>query len=113
MGLDRKAIYTPRKGDTLIIRGQALIDGRMQTTQWGFQMTQVGIWVPGSDYGMRLDGKIIGANIPKAEDERIAQQRQSIDIMLDHLKEHCPKLNGTGDCKHIGQPGAVPTEVTL
>jgi len=108
MSIDRKAIYTPRRGDALIIRGQTVLDGKPSTTQWGFQMTSQGLWVPGADFQMQLTGKIIGANLPRAEDERIAQQRRSIDMMLDHLKDHCPKLQGTGECSHIGAPKEVP-----
>jgi len=107
MGIDRKAIYTPRKGEVLFIRGSVMADGHQRTTQWGFQMTGNGIWTPGADYNMQLIGKIIGANFAAAEDDRIAQQRRSIDLMLDHLRDHCPKLMGTGDCVHIGTPEGI------
>jgi hypothetical protein len=103
MGIDRKAIYTPRKGDDLIIRGWAESGGKSHTTQWNFRMTQQGLWTPGADFGMSLIGKIIDANFLTAEDDRVKQQRKSIDLMLDHLKIHCPKLLGTGDCEMIGK----------
>lgn len=106
--INRDAIYTPRRGEVILVRGNVSLQGNNHTTQWGFQMTQAGMWVPGSnEFGMQLVGKIIGSSLLTAEDDRIAQQRKSIDLMLDHLKIHCPKLNGTGECEHITKPQGV------
>lgn len=105
--IDRKALYTPRKGEALFIRGSLMEEGKARTTQWVFKMQSNGIWVPGADYSMQLTGQVIGANFASGEDDRVAQQRKSIDIMLDHLKAHCPRLLGLGDCDHIGKPSEI------
>lgn len=106
MIINKSAVFTPRKGDTLIIRGEMMLDGRSRTSQWAFRLNQQGMWLPRGEYGIQLTGNIIGASLPEGVDDRIAQQRKSIDIMLDHLKAHCPKLLGTGECEHIAP--AVP-----
>lgn len=95
--IERDAVYAPRRGEILMIRGEQ----KGKTTQWGFQLSQEGLWVPGTEWGISLTGKIIGASFPTGIDDRIVQQRRSIDLMLDHLKDHCPKLQGKGDCAHI------------
>lgn len=103
--IDRKAVYTPRKGEILYVRGD--VEGK--TTQWALQMTQAGIWIPRMDWGIQIVGRIIGSHFPTGLDDRIDQQRKSIDLMLDHLKDHCPKLMGIGDCKHIGKVEGQPS----
>ena len=98
--VNREAVYTPNKNEILTVRGEK---GR-QTTLWAFKLTQPGLWVPGTGkYDIQLNGTILGADFNDALDDRIARQKQSIDIMLDHLKAHCPRLLGTGDCPHIGK----------
>lgn len=96
--LNPDAIYTPRKGEMLLIRG----DMNGKNVDWGYKLTEAGVWVPGTErFQLRLEGRIIGSSFIEGLDARLAQQRKSIDLMLDHLKEHCPKLIGSGDCPHI------------
>lgn len=97
--LNRLAVYAPKKGEMLTIRGA--VEG--QTALWAFRMSQEGLWLPKLQWGMQLTGVIQGADFNPAIDERIANQRQSIESLLEHLKIHCPKLTGTGECGHIGK----------
>lgn len=99
MALNRNAIYIPSLNEILIVRGS--LDNK--TTSWALNVSRFA-WATGSEpYSLHLSGRIIGAEFSDAIDERIATQRKSIDLMLDHLKVHCPKLLGTGSCGHIGK----------
>ncbi len=98
--INREAIYTPDKGQVLFLRGD--LSGK--TTQWALRLSGAGLWLPHQgQWAIQLTGNIEGSSFASAIDDRIEQQRKSIDTMLDHLKEHCPKLLGTGECPHIGQ----------
>lgn len=92
------AIYTPRKGEVLLIRGD--LNGK--NVDWGYKLTEAGVWVPGAErFQLRLEGIITGSSFIEGLDARLAQQRENIDRLLDHLKQDCPKLNGSGECPHI------------
>ena len=89
MNLRREAIYTPQTNELLVVRGT--LDSR--TVNW---MVSVGSvkWAPGTGpYEMRLAGRIIGADFNEAIDERIDNQRRSINRLMDHLRAHCPDLH--------------------
>src|SRR5688500_1879153 len=90
--VNRQAVATPRKGETLSIRQN--IDGA--TALWVYKLSANGVWVPGAEFGLRLTGAIVAADFNPQLDERIDNQRKSIDTLLDHLNQHCPQLLGTG-----------------
>lgn len=96
--IDREAVYVPQAGETLVLYGEA----KGKTSRWAFQMSENGIWVPGTDFHLQLKGKIIGADFTTHVDDRVARQRESINRLLEHLKVHCPKLLGHGECDQIG-----------
>jgi hypothetical protein len=52
-----------------------------------------------------LTAPIFGANFLAGIDRRLDQQRRSIERLLEHLKHHCPALQGKGmlSCPHYGQ----------
>lgn len=93
--INRDAVYMPQPNELLSVRG--LVDNR--TVMWSFNVTE-GQWMPAPDLSMRLTGRIVGAEFFSGIDERLKNQRDSIDRMLKHLQYHCPMLAGTGGCAH-------------
>jgi hypothetical protein len=72
-----------------------------KTSLWAVNTREM-LWVPGQgNFAFSLTGNIIGAEFNEAVDERISNQRESITRLLDHLRQHCPGLLGTGKCPHI------------
>ena len=98
MPINRDAVYTPNKGEVLVVRGA--VGGK--TTNWALQMSEAGLWLPNRPWTVQLTGQIRGAEFMTGVDDRIERQRLSIDAMLDHLKVHCPQLLGTAKCEYIG-----------
>lgn len=96
--IDREAVYLPQAGELLVVYGEV----KGKTSRWGFQVSENGIWIPGTDFSLQLKGKILGADFTTQVDDRVARQRESINRLLEHLKTHCPKLLGTGECDQIG-----------
>jgi len=71
--------------------------------------SNAGLPRPGSSL-IAVSGDLLGYDfVGGGIDGRIETQRASIDMMLDHLKVHCPQLNGEGmQCPHMrGDPDAV------
>ena len=98
MGIDRNAIRDLRAQEIITVRTS--VDNK--TVLWAVNVTDM-LWIPGQgNFAFTISGNIIGAEFNEALDERIANQRQSIDGLLEHLKAHCPKLLGTGECDRIG-----------
>lgn len=98
MGIERNAVVLLLPNEIATMR----IPVGNKTAYWVINTKQM-LWVPGSGpFAFELQGNIIGSEFNEALDERVATQRQSIDRLLGHLKLHCPKLLGTGDCDEIG-----------
>jgi hypothetical protein len=51
---------------------------------------------------LELHGTVCASNFLTGIDKRLDVQRRSIERQLVHLKHHCPALQGTGECDHIG-----------
>lgn len=88
MILKREAIFTPQANELLVVRG--VMDNR--TVNWAVSVGSVK-WAPGSGpYELRLAGRVIGADFNDAIDERIDNQKASINRLTEHLRHHCPDL---------------------
>ena len=94
--MDRQAVYLPPMGEILVVRGS--IGSR--TTLWNLKVLRSS-WLPSSangEFPIRLSGNITGAEFRDDVDERVTNQKASINRLLDHLKHHCPNLRrGPGD----------------
>jgi hypothetical protein len=98
MGIERNAVVLLLPNEIATMR----VSVGNKTAFWAVNTKQM-LWVPGAGpFAFELQGNIIGAEFNEALDERVSNQRKSIDEMLSHLKVHCPKLMGTGDCSRIG-----------
>lgn len=98
MATDRDAVALLLPNQIATVR--LTVDNR--TAYWAVNTKDM-LWLPGQgNFAFQLTGNIIGAEFNPALDERVANQRQSINDLLGHLKIHCPKLLGTGECARIG-----------
>lgn len=96
--INRTSIFSPKPGALLGIRVTNTADST--THNWSFQL-QRGVWVPGDRraYAIKLEGQVIAAGPAEGIDQRLANQRDSIDRLLKHLEKHCPRFV-SGECEH-------------
>lgn len=88
MNIDRAAIYTPQPNEILVVQGT--LDSR--TVQWAVNVEQLR-WSPGAvPLNFALAGRILGATFHDGTDDRLRNQRRSIDDLLGHVKHHCPRF---------------------
>jgi hypothetical protein len=98
MGIERDAIRQILQQEVVTLR----LTTDNKTAIWAVNTKDM-LWLPGNGaFAFQLTGNVIGAEFNEALDERIANQRTSIEDLLGHLKIHCPKLLGTGECGRIG-----------
>lgn len=97
--INRTSIFSPKPGALLGIRVTNAADST--THNWNFQL-QRGVWVPGDRraYSLKLEGQVIAAGPAEGIDQRLANQRASIDRLSNHLKRHCPTLLHGGPCEY-------------
>jgi hypothetical protein len=87
--LDKTAIYTPQTGQLLVVRGEAAD----RTVQWLLKLREPARWSPQPEpYVITIHGTVVGAQFSTEIDERIANQKASIDRLLKHVREHCPEF---------------------
>lgn len=99
MDIDRDAIKLIGLNEIVTVR--LTVDNR--TALWATNIEAME-WIPrAGKFAFQMNGNILGAGFNDAVDERIANQRTAIDGLLEHLKIHCPKLMGTGECDQIGK----------
>lgn len=89
--IDRNALYTPGKGELVIIRGA--VTGR--SVDWTLRVRDCAVNVfptlkPDLCVTTTLTGDIVGAGFNDALDARIKNQKESISRLMEHLGRHCP-----------------------
>lgn len=103
MGIDRDAIFTPVRGVNVVI-GAIHPEGQRET-RWTVRLDDQLLWVPSQRqtdlWQFSLTGHVTDSQFFASIDERLKNQRDSIDRMLKHLKQHCPQLLGQGSCEHM------------
>lgn len=99
---DRDAVYLPKPQEILVVRGAV----EARTVMWNLQVTESRWLSSPQPYPIELTGRIVGAEFYSGLDFRIANQKASIDRLLDHLRHHCPDLRPqSGDREVCGWPG--------
>lgn len=101
---NKAAMLTPVRGQRLKIHmfEPGIQDPREST--WTVQLDDQLIWTPDSmkmhRWEFRLHGHIVDAAFSLSVDQRLANQREAIDRLTNHLKQHCPQLQGLGSCEY-------------
>jgi len=102
MAIDGDAVFSPPKGTRMFLDG-INPDGRQ--ARWKIQLDNGVLWVPDkmqeNPWEFNLHAHIIDAQFFTSIDDRLKNQRDSIDRLTRHLKEHCPQLLGSGSCEHM------------
>lgn len=95
--LNRDALYLPTPHELLVIRSSL----NNCTTEWLLSVEKAE-WQdrPMGDRALSLQAQIVGADFNTDLDSRLGNQRDTINRLLDHLREHCPRLQGNGPCSH-------------
>jgi hypothetical protein len=91
--MEREAIYKPESQEILVVRG--LLDRR--TVMWSYNVSKAEWLASPEPFTLQMTGRIIGAEFFDGIDERLANQKASIDRLLKHLKHHCPDLKPPHD----------------
>lgn len=97
---------------TLVLpRVRELFEVRLEVPREDSDTPRTASWVVRSEgTGQHLDsrsgivvlrGQIMSARWGLLDDGRVERQRDSIDRLLVHLKQHCPELLGSGKCEHL------------
>lgn len=103
MDLDKDAIFTPLRGQVILIT--ATNDDRKEV-HWRVRLDNSLLWTPNNGerdlpWTFSLSGHIVGAQFFTSLDQRLTNQRESIDRLMNHLAKHCPQLMGQGSCDHM------------
>lgn len=104
-GIDQNAFWVPPQGDTIVV--QTTVPGH-GLAQWSLLLTNrttvADLPLPNRQHGkeVTLQGHLIGAALVPGIQLQIDTQRKSIERLLEHLKQHCPELQGLGKCPHRG-----------
>lgn len=96
--INRASVFTPEPGALITLR---VPDKAKATHNWDLRLSR-GIWVPDDrrNWTFRLEGQVVTAGPAEGIDQRLANQRESIDRLLKHLAKHCPRLLSGGECEH-------------
>lgn len=96
--IQQNSIFTPEPGTLLDIR---LTDKARTTHNWSVRL-QSSLWVPSDRraWSVRIEGQLQAAAEATGIDQRLDNQRASIDRLLKHLEIHCPRLSSGSACEH-------------
>jgi len=101
MAVDTESIFTPTTGARMLLEG--LYAGRH--TRWTLNLRDSLLWIPNAaakyPWEFRIHAHITDAQFAATVDERLTNQRDAIDRLTKHLKEHCPQLLGQGSCDRM------------
>lgn len=99
--IDGDAIHTPGQNAKMWLAG--LLGSR--EVRWDIILDDQVLWVPNQSqkhpWEFNLHAHIVKASFVAGVDERVANQREAITRLAEHLKQHCPQLMGQGSCEHM------------
>jgi hypothetical protein len=102
MAIDIGAVFSPPEGTRMFLDG-INFDGRQ--VRWTIQLDNGVLWVPNKmqehPWEFNLHAHIVDAQFFASIEDRLKNQRESIDRLVNHLKEHCPQLIGVRSCEHM------------
>lgn len=103
--MDKDAIVTPRRGQRLKINMFEPEKNDPREITWTLLLDDQALWTPEkmaqNPWEFRLHGHLVDAAFSLSVDQRLANQRDSIDRLVNHLRQHCPQLMGKGSCEHM------------
>lgn len=97
----RELLALPEDGDLLEIRAESSVrlDAGRRTVSWVVKFVEGSL---DTRSGLAtLTVRIKNARWSGDVDGRVTRQRESIDMLLAHLRLHCPELQNTGNCQHL------------
>lgn len=96
--IEEGSIYKPLAGEIVVV--QVGIP-KLGTAHWMVRLDSVVMGRMGAVPIVSLEGIIQHAKFVKGIDLQVDTQRASINRLLEHLRQHCPELMGTGKCQHL------------
>lgn len=106
MTVEQGALWHPPVGEIIVVQTDVPRLGRegKDVAQWMIRLTEPGVperalytTLP----SVTLTGNIEHAKLAGGLTAQAERQRDSINRLLDHLKQHCPGLNGFSQCPHL------------